>query len=130
MAGSKHVVVKSAITFGGTAYDVRTLPCGVPETTDLPDVTVLSDVEQRFAPSACTEDGEISITIAGTPPAVNAVGALVITQSVSVAGGTATSETVACGQCIVTAVSPSTLEAGGDRVQTWDVTFRPNGTRS
>lgn len=127
---SKSVVVTASATFGGSSYDVRAIPCGVPESAELPDVTVLADVEQRFAPAACTEDGDITITIAGTPPALNATGALVISKNVATAGGAPAEASVSVGNCIVTNVEPSTLEAGGDRVQTWDVTFKPDGSRS
>lgn len=127
---SKSVVVSAVVKFGSASYDVRAIPCGIPESADLPDVTVLADVEQRFEPAACTEDGDIVVTIAGTPPAVNSVGSLVIEKKVSTAGGAAASASVSIGTAIVTSVEPSTLEAGGDRVQTWDVTFKPNGSRT
>ena len=66
----KAVVTSAKITFAGTAYDCKSIPSGIPETCEPPNVTVLTGVE------------------------------------------------------------PSTIEAGGDRVLTWTVTFKPNGSRS
>ena len=79
---------------------------------------------------AVTEDGEIQAVVAGSHPALNAVGSLTIALTVSVAGATATSSDVSVGDCIVTGVEPSNIEADGDRVLTWTVTFKPNGSRS
>ena len=126
----KAVVTTAKITFAGTAYDCKSIPSGIPETCEPPNVTVLTDIEQRFDSAAVTEDGEIQAVVAGSHPAINAVGELTIALTVSVAGATAESANVSVGNCIVTGVEPSTIEAGGDRVLTWTVTFKPNGSRT
>ena len=126
----KAVVTSAKITFAGTAYDCKSIPSGIPETCEPPNVTVLTDIEQRFESAAVTEDGEIQAVVAGSHPAINAVGSLTIALTVSVSGETATSSDVSVGNCIVTGVEPSTIEAGGDRVLTWTVTVKPNGSRS
>ena len=126
----KSVVTTAKITFAGTAYDCKSIPSGIPETCEPQNVTVLTDTEQRFESAAVTEDGEIQAVVAGSHPAINAVGSLTIALTVSVAGETATSSDVSVGNCIVTGVEPSTIEAGGDRVLTWTVTFKPNGSRT
>ena len=126
----KAVVTSAKITFAGTAYDCKSIPSGIPETCEPPNVTDLTDIEQRFDSAAVTEDGEIQAVVAGSHPALNAVGSLTISLNVSVAGATATSSDVSVGNCIVTGVEPSTIEAGGDRVLTWTVTFKPNGSRT
>ena len=126
----KAVVTSAKITFAGTTYDCKSIPSGIPETCEPPNVTVLTDIEQRFDSAAVTEDGEIQAVVAGSHPALNAVGSLTIDLTVSGAGATAESSNVSVGNCIVTGVEPSTIEAGGDRVLTWTVTFKPNGSRS
>ena len=126
----KAVVTSAKITFAGTAYDCKSIPSGIPETCEPPNITILLDTEQRFDFAAVTEDGEIQAVVAGSHPAINAVGSLTIALTVSVAGETATSSDVSVGNCIVTGVEPSTIEAGGDRVLTWTVTFKPNGSRT
>lgn len=126
----KAVVTSANITFAGVAYDCKSIPSGIPETCEPPNVTVLTDIEQRFDSAAVTEDGEIQAVVAGSHPALNAVGALTIGLTVSVAGATAAASNVSVGNCIVTGVEPSTIEADGDRVLTWTVTFKPNGSRS
>lgn len=126
----KAVATSASIQFAGTEYDCKSLPSGVPESCELPNVTVLTDGVQQFAESALTEDGDIQVVIAGTPPALNATGALTIKLSVSVAGAAAAPSDVPVGNCIVTGVEPSTIEAGGDRVLTYTVTFKPDGSRA
>ena len=54
----KAVVTSAKITFAGTAYDCKSIPSGIPETCEPPNVTVLTDTEQRFESAAVTEDGE------------------------------------------------------------------------
>lgn len=131
MADSKVVAVKAKLTFNGTEYGCRSLPPGIPQTTDLPDVTILTDEEQRFDESALVEDAEFQAELAGDCDGLlNSVGPVVVTLTKRTAGGSETSETITFGPCIVTSVEPSTLEAGGDRVQTWTVAFKPNGTRT
>lgn len=126
----KAVVTSAKITFAGVAYDCKSIPSGIPETCEPPNVTVLTDIEQRFDSAAVTEDGEIQAVVAGSHPALNAVGSLTIALTVSVAGATSAASNVSVGNCIVTGVEPSTIEADGDRVLTWTVTFKPNGSRS
>ena len=126
----KAVVTSAKITFAGAAYDCKSIPSGIPETCEPPNVTVLTDTEQRFESAAVTEDGEIQAVVAGSHPALNAVGSLTIALTVSVDGETAADSNVSVGNCIVTGVEPANIEAGGDRVLTWTVTFKPNGSRS
>ena len=124
------VIQTATLSFGSDSYKVKSIPSGIPETCEPPNVTVLTDIEQRFDSAAVTEDGEIQAVVAGSHPALNAVGSLTIALTVSVAGATATSSDVSVGNCIVTGVEPSNIEAGGDRVLTWTVTFKPNGSRT
>lgn len=126
---SKQVVVTATVTFGGTSYDCRKIPGGIPESCEPPDVTVLADVEQRFEASALTQDDAVELEMVSAP-SLNAKAALVLTLKVSEAGATATSSTVNLGDCIVTNIEPSSVEAGGDRVKTYTVTFQPVGTRT
>ena len=126
---SKVVAHQFSLTFGGVEYDVKSIVPGVSETTDLPDVTVGKDVEQRFEKSAVTEDAEFTVTMASAP-SLNAVGAVVVKMKTSEGGAAVADDDKQLGPCIVTNVTPATIEAGGDRVRWFDVTFRPTGARS
>ena len=125
----KAVAMSVKLVFDGKDYDCKSIPAGVPETAELPNVTVCTDSVQQFAEAAVTEEGAMTFVVADTPPALNAVGALSVVANVSTAGGNAVEQTINCGPCIVESIEPTTIEAGGDRVQTWSVTFRPNGER-
>lgn len=131
MADSKVVVVTAKLKFAGTEYGCLSLPPGIPQTTDLPDVTVLTDVEQRFDESALVEDASFTAELEGDCDGLlNEVGAVQVVLTKRTAGGSSTTDTISFGDCIVTNVEPATLEAGGDRVRTSTVTFQPNGTRT
>lgn len=126
---SKNVVTQYSVSFDSTVYDCKSIPAGVPASCEPPDVTVGTDVNTRHAAAAYTEDGEITVTMSGKPT-INSVGTLKLVRKVSTAGAAAASSDVTVGSAIVTNITPSDIEAGGDRVRWYDVTFKPTGDRT
>lgn len=127
---NKVVIVSQTATFNSGTVKFKSAPCGVPETTDLPDVTCNDDVEQRFDQSALTEDGDIVLICSSVPAALNTSSTLTLVQKVRVGSGQVQSKSSPFGTCILTKINPVTIEAEGDRVNWFECTFKPDGTRT
>lgn len=118
-----NVITTASITFGtgssSKTYKVKRVPGGKPVTCEAIDVTCADDSKKKFVPGVLTVNGEINVTIAAeTPPTENSKESLTITL-----GG----ESVPIGDAIVRSITPSTIEAGGNREATWDVVFQRVG---
>ena len=125
--------VKSAtLTFGETVYDVASMPTDEGFTRDAIEVTALSDSIKQFIQGALVEEDEFTVTLyrkatgnidKSTPPAALAI-------SVTLENGidSDVSAEASFNRCLVTKVSPPSIDASSDRKAVYDVTFRPDGT--
>lgn len=125
--------VKSAtLTFGSTAYDVSSMPVMKGETKDAIEVTALSDSVKQFVTGALKETDEFTVTLyqKGTGDITVDASPAALTISVTLENGVDAdvTATVKYDRCIVTKVSPPSIDASSDRKTTYDVTFRPDGT--
>ena len=125
--------VKSAtLTFGSNTYDVASMPAMKGETKDAIDVTALSDTVKQFIAGALKETDEFTATLyqkgANDLTVDTAAAALSIAVTLENGVDSDVTATVSYNRCIITKVSPPSIDASGDRKATYDVTFRPDGT--
>lgn len=125
--------VKSAtLTFNSNTYDVASMPTDEGFTRDAIDVTALSDNVKQFIQGALVELDEFTVTLyrkaSGNIDKSTAPAALSIAVTLENGIDSDATATVSFNRCIVTKVSPPSIDASGDRKATYDVTFRPDGT--
>lgn len=125
--------VKSAtLTFNSNTYDVASMPTMKGETKDAIDVTALSDTVKQFIAGALKETDEFTVTLyqkgANDLTVDTAAAALSIAVTLENGIDSDVTATVSYNRCIITKVSPPSIDASGDRKATYDVTFRPDGT--
>lgn len=125
----RGAVTLLSISFSGVIYACRKCPVDRGREAEPVNVTTLSDTEEHFLPGPLLKNGDIAVTITGaaTPPVLNTVGPLIISFSIN--NGTAvTAKSVTIANAILTKREPPSVDAGGDRAMSWDLTFRPDGT--
>lgn len=131
-ARGRFAVKSATLTFNSTAYDVAAMPTAEGFTRDPVDVTALSDSVKQFIQGALTELDEFTVTLytKSTGNIDKATTPAALTISVTLENGidADATATVSFNRCIVTKVSPPSIDATGDRKSTYDVTFRPDGT--
>lgn len=131
-ARGRYGVKSATLTFGGSTYDVASMPAMKGETKDAIDVTALSDTVKQFIAGALKETDEFTVTLyqkgANDLTVDTAAAALSIAVTLENGVDSDATATVSYNRCIITKVAPPSIEASSDRKATYDVTFRPDGT--
>ena len=129
---ARYAAKTATLTFASATYDMASGPIMKGETAEAVDVTALSDSISQYIPGAVKTVDSFTVAIymkGSNDITVGATGALTI--SVTLENGVAdATATVGYNNCIVTKVSPSSIEASGDRKAVYDVTFQPDGSVS
>lgn len=131
--GNRFALKNGTLTFGSTTYDTSTIIVLPPETREPVDVTANSDDVHQFIKGALKSNDEITLTIyqksSGNITVDAAPAALAVAGTLE-DGVTTPDPTVSLNipRAIVTKVSPTYIEATGDRKLVYDVTFQPDGS--
>ncbi len=125
---NRYAVKSLKATFGTSAFACRTAPAGDGVSCDPTDVTCLTDAEEIYIPGAITKHDEITLKVNGLTeaPELNKVADLTLEITFN-DGNTDSSKTVTIANCILKAVKPSSIDAGGDRAADFELTFQPGG---
>ncbi len=126
---NRYAVKSLKATFGTSAFACRTAPAGDGVSCDPTDVTCLVDTEEIYIPGAIKKHDEITLKVNGMTdaPELNTVADLTLEITFN-DGSTDTSKTITIANCILKAVKPSSIDAGGDRAADYELTFQPGGT--
>ena len=128
----RYGVKTATLTFGSNTYDVASMPTDEGFTRDAIDVTALADTFKQFIQGAVVELDEFTVTLykkaTGNIDKSTAPGALSISVTLENGVDSDATATVSFNRCLVTKVSPPSIDASSDRKAVYDVTFRPDGT--
>lgn len=128
----RYGVKTATLTFGSNTYDVASMPTDEGFTRDAIDVTALADTFKQFIQGAVIELDEFTVTLykkaTGNIDKSTAPGALSISVTLENGVDSDATATVSFNRCLVTKVSPPSIDASSDRKAVYDVTFRPDGT--
>lgn len=113
------------------SLECASLPAFGGVTREAVDITSLTDYEESFAGGAVDELDEFTVTVLDSDEYAFTVGGvftLALSGQVYDADtNAASSYNVSLGKCILTGMTPATIEAGGNRVMTQELTFKPTG---